>query len=137
MSGPRGARSALAEQICAQLIAKARLDGVIDRLIRTPPVFVSWRTSAPNALRGLCVYGKYLRVTLGTKTHPREWIVILAHELAHWLANLGHGVRGHGPRFQWVLWRVMPKGGIWQDAIAPGKHRRQKWSGHNLRYLPD
>lgn len=127
-------RSQLAETIARQWMKAAKTPRMA-----CPPIRISWSKTYPNSVTGSAWGNRRVHLTLGVNTDMEDWLVLLAHELAHCVVNnekrkLGfQGNGAHGPRFQWWLWRLLPKK-YW--AQASNENWTKYASAHDPSFQP-
>jgi len=129
-------RSKLAERICREWIRKRKLK------LSAPKVYVCWRVSrGETRVWGAAYSGqRLLSLHLGIKSKYNDWIVLLAHEFAHYLDYWTSGWRWrranmpHGERFQRLFWNTLsrvhwPRAGSDFWVTGPSKHLVQYQTG--------
>jgi hypothetical protein len=109
----RKQRSQLAKQICREWIRKRGLR------LKAPTIYVIWhepKFEGHQAVWGMCYQAKRMitmHIVKGTPSH--EWIILLAHEYAHYLdywtstRRWRNELQGHGQRFQQLFWNTLSK----------------------------
>lgn len=117
-------RSMLAEKICREWIRKRHIK------LKAPDVYVVWRNPDSHIhVSGVC-YSSRRRIMLHLPkgSDYKEWLILLAHEFAHYLDYWTLSPRWrrermpHGDRFQILLWTTLSK-----------KHWKQATTGHWIR----
>lgn len=109
-------RSTLAEKICREWISKRRIK------LKAPQIYVVWRNR--TGISGWCwSHRRQITLHLPKGSNPSEWIVLLAHEFAHYLdywtstplwrkKNMPHG-----ERFQRLMWGTLSRN-QWERAAS-------------------